>query len=129
MRILLDTHVAIWALTQPRLIPDRIGSVIKEEETSVFVSVAVIWEIAIKSSLNRASAPDVDAARIVQMCNDAAYEIVPVTPAHAVAVASLPHIHADPFDRIMIAQAIIEPMRLVTHDKVVAAYDKNFLSW
>jgi len=63
------------------------------------------------------------------MCSDVAYEILPVKASHALAVTSLPHLHADPFDRLMIAQAKIEPMRLVTHDKAVAAYDQNFLSW
>ena len=63
------------------------------------------------------------------MCSDVDYEILPVTANHALAVTSLPHLHADPFDRLMIAQAKIEPMRLVTHDKVVAAYDQNFISW
>jgi PIN domain nuclease of toxin-antitoxin system len=129
VRLLLDTHVAIWALTQRKLIPSRVASLLEDEETSIFVSVVAIWEIAIKSSLQRVSAPEIGAARVVQMCSEVAYEILPVTAGHALAVVSLPHLHADPFDRLMIAQAKVEPMRFVTHDKVVAAYDPNFVSW
>lgn len=99
------------------------------EENSIFVSAAGIWELAIKASLNRSGNPDIDPARLVTFCEKVAYEILPVTTQHALAVATLPPIHADPFDRIMIAQAKIEPMRLVTHDKAVAAYDENFISW
>jgi PIN domain nuclease of toxin-antitoxin system len=63
------------------------------------------------------------------MCGEAEYEILPITAAHAIAVKSLPHLHADPFDRLMVAQAKVEPMRFVTHDRIVAAYDQNFISW
>lgn len=129
MRLLLDTHVAIWALSRPKRIPPVLAAMLADEENSIFVSAAGIWELAIKASLNRAGNPDIDPARVVTFCEKAGYQILPVTTPHALAVTSLPHIHADPFDRIMIAQAKVEPMHLVTHDRTVAAYDESFISW
>ena len=129
MRLLLDTHVAIWALSRPHRLSSKIEAMIADGQNAIFISVVGIWEIAIKSSLNRISAPDLDAASLADLCARAAFKILPVTTGHALAVTSLPPLHADPFDRLMIAQAKVEPMRLVTHDKVVAAYDQNFISW
>ena len=129
MRLLLDSHVAIWALSRPhRLSPEVVG-ILEDEQNDIFVSVAGIWEIAIKGSLKRVSAPEIDAERLAELCETAGFGILSITKRHALAVSSLPHIHADPFDRLMIAQAKVEPMRLVTHDKTVAAYDESFITW
>ena len=129
MRLLLDTHVVIWALSRPYRLSSKIEAMIADEQNAIFISVVGIWEIAIKSSLNRISAPDLDAASLADLCARAAFKILPVTTGHALAVTSLPPLHADPFDRLMIAQAKVEPMRLVTHDKTVAAYDESFITW
>jgi PIN domain nuclease of toxin-antitoxin system len=126
---MLDSHVAIWALTLPDLIPAHILELIEDGENEVFVSVASIWEFAIKSALKRQSTPAIEPAELLKMCEATEFSILPVIADHALAVTSLPHLHADPFDRLMIAQAKIEPLRLVTHDKVVAAYDPNFIFW
>ena len=67
--------------------------------------------------------------RIVEMCAIADISLLPVDSKHALAVAGLPRLHGDPFDRLLVAQAKVEPMRLVTHDKMVAAYDENFMTW
>ena len=129
MRLLLDSHVAIWALSLPHHLSPEVAAILEDQKNDIFVSVAGIWEIAIKGSLKRMSAPEIDAARLVELCEIAGFGILSINPMHALAVSSLPHIHADPFDRLMIAQAKIEPMRLVTHDKVVAAYDESFITW
>lgn len=129
MRLLLDSHVAIWALSLPHRLPDRVASILADEENEIYVSVAGVWEIAIKGSLKRASAPKIDAGRFVDLCRRAQFAILPVTADHALAVRSLPPIHADPFDRLMVAQAKTEPMRLVTHDRMVAVYDSDFITW
>ena len=129
MRLLLDSHVAIWALTLPDLIPANIIDLIEDGENEVFVSVASIWELSIKSALKRQSSPAIAPAELLKMCEATEFSILPVVAGHALAVMSLPHLHADPFDRLMVAQAKFEPLRLVTHDRLVAAYDPSFISW
>jgi PIN domain nuclease of toxin-antitoxin system len=129
MRLLLDTHVAIWALVSPDLIPERITDLIAAPENDIFVSAASIWEIGIKFALGKASAPPFSARDAVAYFTEAGFLSLPVTATHAAAVEELPPIHADPFDRILIAQALSEPLRLISHDAKVAAYGPMVLSW
>jgi PIN domain nuclease of toxin-antitoxin system len=129
MRLMLDSHVVIWALTLPHLIPEHIRQLIEDGENEVHVSVASFWELAIKSSLGRRSAPAVDPRDLLKMCVATEFAVLPITPDHTMAVMTLPHLHTDPFDRIIVAQAKTEPLRLITRDKMVAAYDPNFISW
>jgi PIN domain nuclease of toxin-antitoxin system len=129
MRLLLDTHVAIWALASPELIPARIADLIADPDNDVYVSAASVWEIAIKFSLGKASAPPFSASDAAAYFAEAGFMSLPVTAAHAAAVEELPPLHADPFDRILLAQAISEPLRLVSHDAKLAAYGSMVLSW
>ena len=129
MRLLLDTHVAIWALVSPDLIPDRIAALIADPENDVYVSAASIWEIGIKFALGKPSAPPFSAQDAISYFTEAGFISLPVTAAHAAAVEELPPIHADPFDRILVAQAISEPLRMISHDAKVAAYGSAVLSW
>ncbi|MBS1165352.1 MAG: hypothetical protein H6R00_1377 [Proteobacteria bacterium] len=129
MRLLLDTHVAIWALVSPELIPDRLASLIADADNEVFVSAASIWEIGIKFVLGKASAPPFSAKQAVSYFAEAGFISLPVTAVHAAAVEDLPPLHADPFDRMLIAQAISEPLRLISHDARVAAYGSMVLGW
>lgn len=129
MRLLLDSHVAIWALSLPHRLAPEIAAILADEQNEIFISAAGLWEIAIKDALKRSSAPAIDAVRLAELCEIAQFGVLSVTGKHAIAVVSLPHIHADPFDRVMIAQAKVEPMRLVTHDRIVASYDPTFISW
>lgn len=129
MRLLLDTHVAIWALVSPDLIPDRVAGLIADPDNDVYVSSASIWEIAIKFALGKPSAPPFSAQDAIAYFTEAGFLSLPVTAAHAAAVENLPPLHADPFDRILLAQAITEPLRLVSHDAKVIAYGPMVLSW
>lgn len=129
MRLLLDTHVAIWALVSPDLIPDRIANLIADPENDIYVSAASVWEIGIKFALGKPSAPPFSARDAISYFAEAGFISLPVTAAHAAAVEELPPIHADPFDRILVAQAISEPLRLISHDAKVAAYGSAVLSW
>ncbi len=129
MRLLLDTHVAIWALVSPELIPTRIADLIADENNELYVSAASIWEIGIKFALGKASAPPFSARDAIAYFTEAGFLSLPVTAAHAAAVEELPPLHADPFDRILLAQAITEPLRLISHDAKVAAYGPMVLSW
>lgn len=124
MRLLLDTHIALWAITDSPRLPSAARALIVDPANSVHVSAATIWEIAIKHVLNRggANAMPLSAAEALGYFRYSGYTLLPITPEHARAVEDLPPIHADPFDRALIAQAIVEPLRLLTQDPVVAGY-------
>ncbi len=128
MRLLLDTHVAIWALSEPQRLPEPVRTSILDAE-AVLVSAASIWEISLKHGLQRASAPPFGSRQALEHFKDAGFDLLPVSAAHAAFVETLPPIHADPFDRILVAQAICENLPLVTADKAVAAYSASFINW
>lgn len=126
MRLLLDTHILLWALTDdPRLSP-RVRELLLDPRNDVYFSVASIWKIAIKRSLRRADMP-VSSDQAIHLFRDAGYEELPISATHAAAVETLPAIHTDPFDRLLVAQALSEPLHLITHDRNVASYNSNFM--
>lgn len=126
MNLLLDTHIALWAITDSPKLSVKAKDLIASPKTTVWVSAANIWEIAIKHALGRGDMPvsGQDALRYFQ---DSGYRFLPVEAEHAVAIEELPGHHQDPFDRILIAQALVEPMRLMTHDAVVALYSDTII--
>jgi PIN domain nuclease of toxin-antitoxin system len=126
MRLLLDTHIALWAATGDSRLSERARSLIDEETNQLLVSVVTIWEIAIKHALRRDEMP-VAPARALELFGMAGYAILPVDAGHAVAVGELPRHHADPFDRMLVAQATIEPLKLLTRDKKLAAYGESVI--
>lgn len=126
MRLLLDTQVALWALTDDARLTAQARRLILEPSNTLFVSVASLWEIAIKHALGRGNMP-VSAARAAELFQAAGFIELPIASVHAVAVESLAPIHADPFDRLLVAQALSEPLRLMTHDRLVARYSDTIL--
>jgi PIN domain nuclease of toxin-antitoxin system len=118
MRLLLDTHVFIWSVIDSRQLKAATRGYLASAE-AVYVSAASIWEIAIKSRLGKMSG---DAEELAAAIEASGFQELPVTATHAAAVANLPLHHADPFDRMLIAQAFLEPLRLVTADRALAAY-------
>jgi PIN domain nuclease of toxin-antitoxin system len=126
VNLLLDTHVALWAITDsPRLSP-KARDLIQAARTTVWISAASVWEIAIKHALGRGDMP-VSGQDAVRYFRESGYCFLPIDVDHALAVESLPAHHQDPFDRILVAQALIEPMRLLTHDPVVARYSDTII--
>jgi len=126
MRLLLDTHIAIWALTDDRRLSGEARIRIGDSDNRIFVSAATIWEIAIKHALGRFGVP-FSGSDALRYFSEAGYESLDILPAHAAATETLPPLHADPFDRLLIAQALTEPLRLVTHDKTLAPYSNTIL--
>jgi PIN domain nuclease of toxin-antitoxin system len=120
LRLLLDTHIALWAVTDSPRLPQRARDAIMAAD-EVHVSVVSLWEIAIKHALARQQMP-VGAAEARQAFVDAGYSMLVITPEHVVAVEALPPWHRDPFDRLLVAQAISEPLRLVTADAALPRY-------
>lgn len=118
MRLLLDTHVFLWAVTaNPRLKSGTRDFLSRAD--AVYVSAVSIWEIAIKARLGRI---DADAAFLADAIDSSGFIELPVTAHHAAAVVKLPLHHTDPFDRLLVAQAFLEPLRFVTADAMLAAY-------
>ena len=123
---MLDTHVALWAIADdPRLSPAA-RLLIESPANEVVVSAVSVWEIAIKHSLGRGDMP-ISAAQALAFFQEAGYSLLAVSAEHAVVVEALPPIHADPFDRLLVAQALHEPLRLLTHDATVAQYGGSII--
>lgn len=129
MRLLLDTHIALWAITDSPRLPAAARDLIRAPENAIFVSAANLWEIAIKHALKRSgpSAMPISAQEAQGYFIGAGYHLLAITPQHAIAVETLPAHHADPFDRMLVAQARTEPLRLVTQDKELAAYGESVM--
>ena len=126
MNLLLDTHVALWAITDSPKLPPSARELIQAAKTTVWVSAASIWEIAIKHALGRGDMP-VSSQDALRYFSESGYRFLAVEPEHAVAVGALPAHHQDPFDRILVAQALVEPMRLMTRDPLVALYSDTII--
>ncbi|MBI3344918.1 MAG: type II toxin-antitoxin system VapC family toxin [Gammaproteobacteria bacterium] len=120
MRLLLDTHVLLWWLADDRRLVRRTRQIIADPNNAIFVSAASIWEIAIKAGLGRLKV-DVDVLASGLEANG--LMSLPIAAAHAAAVFHLPLLHRDPFDRMLIAQALTEKLQLVTRDPQFAEYD------
>ena len=123
---MLDTHVALWAITDSPRLSKKAREMIELPKSSIWISAATIWEIAIKRSLGRGDMP-VSSQEAMRYFGESGYRFLPVEPEHAAAVEDLPAHHADPFDRILVAQALVEPMRLITHDAMVACYGDTII--
>jgi PIN domain nuclease of toxin-antitoxin system len=121
MNVLLDTHIALWAITDDDRLSARAREMILSERTLVWVSAVSVWEIAIKHGLGRGDMP-VSGLEAVDYFREAGYRFLPIEPEHAAAVEALPRHHQDPFDRLLVAQAVTEPMHLLTHDAMQARY-------
>ena len=120
MKLLIDTHILLWGLTESRRLSRSERAALRRTENRVYVSVASLWEIAIKARDGDLEAPD-DLLGRVQSNPD--FEILPVLAEHAWRVKSLPALHRDPFDHLLIAQALCEGMTLMTHDRWIARYE------
>ncbi|MGA2572121.1 MAG: type II toxin-antitoxin system VapC family toxin [Terracidiphilus sp.] len=118
MRLLLDTQIVYWSYYEASRLPAEARKLIFEAEM-VFVSAASIWEIAIKSRLGKINA---NPKRLAEHIRAAGFHELPVLAKHAVIVSDLPLYHNDPFDRLLIAQAISEPLRFVTADTELTRY-------
>jgi PIN domain nuclease of toxin-antitoxin system len=121
MNLLLDTHVALWAIADSPRLSATARDLILARRATVWISAASIWEIAIKHQLGRGDMP-ISGADAVRHFTAAGYQFLPVEPDHAAAVETLALHHQDPFDRLLAAQAQVEPMRLLTHDPMLARY-------
>ena len=124
MKLLLDTQIALWAVTGDPKLGARAADLIDDADNEVHVSVATIWEIAIKHKLQRGSPNDmpISGAESLGHFTTADFAILPILPEHAVALDAMERLHGHPFDRLLVAQALTEPMHLLTRDARLADY-------
>jgi PIN domain nuclease of toxin-antitoxin system len=125
MRLLLDTHVFLWTTLTPSKLSAAAREAIADRANEVFISAAVAWEMVVKFPTGKLQLPTNPANYVPSRIKAFGFTSLPITQDHVLAVASLPSIHADPFDRIMIAQAQIEGLTLVTRDAASLTYPVN----
>lgn len=121
MKLLLDTHLLLWAAGSPGQLPATARILMEDLQNELLFSAASLWEIVIKRSLGRSDF-QVDARVLRRGLLDNGYQELAITSAHAVFIDSLPLLHKDPFDRILVAQATVEGITLLTADVLVAQY-------
>ena len=119
MRVLLDTHLLLWALAAPLKLSKETRKLI--DTSGVYASAASIWEISIKSSLGKL---DADPQEVLAPIEPAGLSLLPILGEHAAKVAQLPSRHKDPFDRMLVAQAMSKPIILLTNDEALAGYSE-----
>jgi PIN domain nuclease of toxin-antitoxin system len=124
MRLLVDTHLVLWAAAKSRRLPKEARRLLEDSTNEVFYSAASLWEIAIKAALRRSDFR-VDLALLRPALAAMDFVELPVTGAHAERLESLPPIHKDPFDRMLVAQSLSEPLVLLTNDPSLTAYGEG----
>jgi PIN domain nuclease of toxin-antitoxin system len=117
---LLDTHIVLWWLADSPLLSDTARTVVANGANTIFVSAATAWEMAIKQAAGKLQAPG-DLESVLRANR---FEMLPITVTHALAAGALPPHHADPFDRMLVAQAELEGMTLLTHDARLPVYGR-----
>jgi PIN domain nuclease of toxin-antitoxin system len=118
VKLLLDTHAALWWLADDNQIGDDVVGHLTDDSNQVLLSAVVVWEVAIKRSLGKLDAPQDLAATLLE----AGAQGLPVTIEHAAAVEALPWVHRDPFDRLLVAQALTEDAAIVSRDESLSQY-------
>ena len=121
MKLLLDTHLLLWGAGLPKRLSAKARTLMEKGENELLFSPASLWEVAIKRALGRKDF-QTDARVLRRGLLDNGYSELPITSEHIVAIESLPPIHRDPFDRVLIAQATVEGITLLTTDSVIAQY-------
>lgn len=127
MRLLIDTHVAFWSTTARSQLSEPARDALEDDDNIIWVSVASAWEIAIKVGSNKWPEAKELIAAFEQSIDDAGFELLPITVAHVRAAGSIQSPHRDPFDRLLVAQAQIEGLTLVTADPKVQGLVANWV--
>lgn len=127
MRLLLDTHVVLWTINADDRLPPKAHDAIEDVENDLFLSIASLWEAAIKIGKGKLRVPGQSIDYLIGHVEARQLTILPITLAHLRRVQSLPPIHGDPFDRMLVAQAQSESLHLLTNDADIARYDVPIL--
>ena len=127
MRLLLDTHAFLWAAADPERLARPARAAIEDAGNDVYVSAAVAWEIAVKASLGKVTLPGDPSSWFPARVRSLGFQPLPILPEHALALNALPAHHRDPFDRLLVAQAQLEGLYLVTRDPNIRKYSVQIL--
>jgi PIN domain nuclease of toxin-antitoxin system len=122
VRFILDTHALIWFIEGHPLFSSKAQAALEQDENEVFVSLATIWEIAIKVSLQKLRLHVALEDELRDLLDDNGFELLDIGYSHLACVATLPFKHKDPFDRLLVAQSLVEEMALISHDSIMDAY-------
>ena len=117
MGLLLDTHVVLWWLADAKTLDSAVKDRL-EVDSEIFLSSATVWEVGIKQALGKLTSDD----KLAERVRDCGFSLLPITADHAIAAARLPLHHRDPFDRMLVGQALVEGLRLMTRDRAFAVY-------
>ena len=123
MNLLLDTHAVLWWLSDDPTLSEAARAAISDPENTVYLSAVAVWEMRIKQGIGKLDLPD----DFDEVLDGQAFSKLPVTVDHAHTIARLPAIHRDPFDRMLVAQAVVEGMTIVTRDRRIAEYGVDVL--
>jgi PIN domain nuclease of toxin-antitoxin system len=121
--VLLDTHIFVWALAEPDRVPKQAWPVLRDPSAQLFLSVASAWELAIKSGRGKIGLPGGVRDFVGEGCRRTGVTLLGIDLAHTAEVEQLPHHHRDPFDRMLIAQARVESLSLLSCDAAIGAYE------
>lgn len=128
MKILIDTNVFLWLFGYAARLSNDVKTLLKSPNNEVFVSAASVWEISIKYSTGKLTLPDKPEIFVPDRMRRAKFQRLEITHEHALAVSNLAKIHKDPFDRILIAQAVAENFTVLSSDKIFAHYNARFIN-
>lgn len=131
MKVLIDTHIALWALEDSPKLPRKAREILLDEENEIFYSVASVWEVAIKHQNHPIAFPE-NEQRFANGCNNNGFVALPIVAKHIFSIKTLKRSenapqHKDPFDRLLLAQAKSEGMALLTHDSLIPDYNESFI--
>ena len=129
MKLLLDTHVFLWTIAAPDRLPPQVRNAVENDENEVFVSAASVWECVIKSRAGKLDLPDDPGVYLPRQRSRHGFESLAITERDVVRLGELPSIHKDPFDRILVAQALEHGLQIVTADPLVSQYPVAILDW
>ena len=129
MKVLLDSHVLLWMIFDPERLPLSVMGVLRDESNELHVSIVSIWELAVKVGIGKLTLPNASTRYLVQQLPLIGAQLLTVTEAHIFALEALPSLqqHKDPWDRMLVAQAIEEGMTLLTSDKKMSAYGARIM--
>ena len=127
MRVLLDTHVFLWFITDDRRLSSRVREIMEDPENDLLLSIASLWEIAIKASLGKLTLARPFGELMPHELAENAIEVLPIRLDHLTTLTSLPFHHRDPFDRLIVAQAVVEEMPVLSADSAFSPYPARLL--
>jgi len=127
MKYLLDTHTALWLVNEHERLPPEIKKILIDDTHSFYISIASIWEIAIKASIGKLTEFKDGVKAFLAKIENSPIEMLPITPQHIETVEALPFLHRDPFDRLLISTALAEDLTIITIDENIQKYDVKWI--